>query len=237
MAMKSTAGLPSTQFQRNWTYYDPVYANRSNAYQTPLGGSRFQMPKMKLFSDNLGSKFGNGLNGILSPEFDYSMKSGLQGWGRNLGGYATAINGVMQGINAAQGLGNLKDAKTDTDDLSADIVAAAMNNPMVKYDLTPDQMQLLSQLKRGTYDSDVSLDDVNLLGALGNAGMGAVTGIAGGVPGMIVGGIGGLLNSGISDLGNAQSRKNAELEALYAALTESNQNYNNMRKQRMMANF
>lgn len=194
-------------------------------------------PRVKIFSDNLGSKFGAGVENLLTPEFDYNLDSGIQGWGQNLGGYANIANAAAHGINAIQGLGNLSDTKTETDDLSADIVTAAMNNPMVKYDLTTDQQELLSQLKRGTYDSNVGLDDINVLGALGDVGMGVLTGAAGGIPGMIIGGVGGLVNSGIGDLTNAQSRKNAELQALYAALQESNRNYGEMRRQRYMSRF
>lgn len=190
-----------------------------------------------LFANGLKSKFKSGASALLNPEFDYNLKSGVQGWGKNLGGYLNLANLAMQVINTAQGLDSLSDAQSESDDLVADIVASAMNNPMVNYDLTADQRKLLSQLRRGTYSSDIGLDDVNLLGALGDAGMGVLTGVSGGIPGMVIGGVGGLLNSGIGDLGNAQARQNAELEALYAALQESNQNYNNMRKQRMMASF
>lgn len=237
MVNKRNSRPPSTQFQTNWTYYDPAYANRFNTYSQPHAKKGGFMSNVKMFSDDLGNRVKSGLGNLMSPEFDYNLQSGVQGWGQNLGGYANIANVALQGINAAQGLGNLSDAKTETDDLTADIVASAMNNPMVDYDLTADQKQLLSQLRRGTYDSDVGLGDVDLLGALGDVGMGVLTGAAGGVPGMIIGGVGGLVNSGIGDLSNAQARKNAELQALYEALQESNQNYGNMRRQRMMANF
>jgi hypothetical protein len=173
----------------------------------------------------------------MSPKFNYNLESGLQGWGKNLGGVINIANVVGQGINAAQGLKNNADIANETEDLTSSIVASAMNNPMVNYDLSADQKQLLSQLQRGTYDNTTDLSDIDLLGALGNGAMGALSGIGGGIPGIIIGGIGGAINSGIKDIGNAQNRKNAELQALYAALQESNRNYGDMRRQRYMSRF
>jgi hypothetical protein len=173
----------------------------------------------------------------MNPQFDWNKSSGLQGWGKNLGGYMNIANTAIQGIDAAQGLGNIADAQQSGNDLQSDILVEAMNNPMLRYDLSSDQRRLLNKLKNGSYSNEVGLDDVNLLGALGNAGMGVLTGAGGGIPGMIIGGLGGLLNSGIDDIASAQDRNNAELQALYDALQASSQNYNNMRRQRMMASF
>lgn len=190
-----------------------------------------------LFAPGFTDKLKAGAGGLMNPQFDWDKSSGLKGWGKDLGGYMNIANTAIQGLNAAQGLGNIADAQRSGTDLQSDILVEAMNNPTASYDLSADQQRLLDKLRNGSYDSEIGLDDVNLLGALGNAGMGALTGAGGGIPGMVIGGIGGLLNSGIGDIAAAQDRSNAELQALYAALQESNQNYRNMRRQRMMANF
>lgn len=190
-----------------------------------------------LFAPGFTEKLKAGAGGLMNPQFDWNKSSGLQGWGKDLGGYMNIANTAIQGLNAAQGLGNIADAQRSGTDLQSDILVEAMNNPTASYDLSADQQRLLDKLRNGSYDSEIGLDDVNLLGALGNAGMGALTGAGGGIPGMIIGGLGGLINSGIGDIASAQNRSNAELQALYTALQESNQNYRNMRKQRMMANF
>lgn len=190
-----------------------------------------------LFAPGFTEKLKTGAGGLMSPQFDWNKSSGLQGWGKDLGGYMNIANTAIQGLNAAQGLGDIADAQRSGGDLQSDILVEAMNNPMASYDLSSDQQRLLDKLRNGSYNSEIGLDDVNLLGALGNAGMGALTGAGGGIPGMIIGGLGGLINSGIGDIASAQNRSNAELQALYTALQESNQNYRNMRRQRMMANF
>lgn len=190
-----------------------------------------------LFAPGLSAKLKGTVGNIANPQFDYSKATGISGWGHNIGGILTAANAIGQGINFAGALGDMSDAASQTNDLTADIVAGAMNNPMLTYDLTADQQQLLNELKRGSYNSSVDLSDVDMLGALGKGLTGALMGLPGGVSGAIVGGLGGLLNAGADSMASAQSRKNAELEALYAALQESNQNYSNLRKQRMLAGF
>lgn len=194
--------------------------------------------KGRFFSPGLGAKIKSGASAIANPQFNWTKQSGIQGWGKNLGGYATTANAVLQGIDAAQGLKNLGDTRDTTEDLISDIIASSANNPMVTYDLSADQMRLLNELKRNSYSNELGLDDVDILGAIGSGATNAITGLlSGGVPGAVVGGIGGLVNSGVDDLNSAQARKNAELEALYAALQESNRNYMDMRKQRYLATF
>lgn len=194
--------------------------------------------KGRFFSPGFGAKIKSGASALANPQFNWTKQSGIQGWGKNLGGYATTANAILQGLDAAQGLKELGDTKESTEDLISDIIAGSANNPMVTYDLSADQLRLLNQLKRGTYGEDLGLDDVNIWGALGSGATGAFTGLlSGGIPGAVVGGIGGAVNSGIDDFNSAQARKNAELEALYAALQESNRNYMDMRKQRYLATF
>lgn len=187
------------------------------------------------FSKNgkLGGLFGN----LTNPQFDLNDKYQLQGWGKNIGKGVTIANALYQGYNAAQGLKDLSDLRDQGDDIVADAITASYDNPMLQYDLTSDQMDLLRQLRRGTYDDDVGLEDVDLLGTLGSALGGGITGFVtgGGIPGAIVGAIGGGANSVIDDLGRARNSSNAEIDALLQAIEASNQQQNAMKKQRMYA--
>lgn len=170
------------------------------------------------------------------PQFDYKLNTGLQGWGKNLGGYATAINGGIQGVRALKGIHDLSEARSSSGDLQSDIINASYNSPMLAYDLNKDQIDLLNQLKRGSYSGDrVNIDDIDPLGVLGDTAMGALTGLPGGWIGALVGGIGGLANSVIGDLGNAQNQSNAELEALYQAVLDSERQYKDIKKQQAYA--
>ena len=166
------------------------------------------------------------------PTLRYDKKRGIQYGSNNFGKTLNALNFAGQAMSAAQGLGSLSDTTRDTDDLASDIIVAAQNAPTLAYDLSPDQLRLLRQLQRGAYDTDSSLSDVDGAGAFGNAIKGALMGIGGGQYGMLIGGLGGLINSGISDMQSGAERRNAELEALYAALTESQRNYNNVLRDR-----
>jgi hypothetical protein len=94
---------------------------------------------------------------------------------------------------------------------------------------------MLREVRSGSYDNSTDLSDIDLLGVLGDTGMGVLTGIGGGVPGMIIGGLGGLANSVIGDLGSAKDRSNAELEALYNAVLASEQQHNALKRQRAYA--
>lgn len=193
-----------------------------------------------------------GLGGIISnvgnPQFDYNWKptkgadgkwsgSGIQGWGKNLGGVYNVANLGMQGLNAIQGMQELSDSRDSMDDVISDIILGAGNSPTIMYDLNASQRDLLRELQRGDYDTTVNTDDINLLGALGDTAMGALSGLPGGLPGVIIGGVGGLTNSVIGDLNAGSDRRAAELEALYQAVLESEQYHNNMRKQRAYASL
>ena len=184
-----------------------------------------------------GGKFGGMFNTLTNPQFDLNDQYQLQGWGKNIGKWSTIGNGIYQGINAAQGLGDLADARDAGQDLVSDIVTASYDNPMLSYDLSSEQMDLLRQLRRGTYDDSVGIEDVDLAGTLGGALKGGLTGFltGGGIPGAIVGAVGGGANAVIDDLGQARNINNAELEALLQALESSRQQQNAMKKQRMYA--
>ena len=181
------------------------------------------------------------LGGLFSklahPNFSYNWKSGLQGYGKNLGKVATGATAAIQGIKALQGISDLSDAKSASEDLASDIVTASYNNPMLQYDLDPEQLSMLRDLRRGTYDNSVGISDVSLLGVLGDVLKGGLYGAGGGIPGMIAGAIGGGVNSVIGDLGQARENSNAELEALYQSILESEQGVNNIKKQKALANF
>lgn len=225
------------------TKYRIANANAS-ASTASTASAASAAPKGKLFKkggffskDGAGKSLSGWFGKATSPEFDYNSKTGLQGWGHDLGGWITAANAIGQGYQAIQNIDAISDARDASDRIMSDIVSASYASPTIQYDLSPDQLNLLRELRQGAYDSGADLSDIDLLGALSGAGMGVLTGIGGGIPGMVVGGIGGLINSGLGDLNNAQNINNSELEALYQAVQESAQQHNAARKQRAYANL
>lgn len=191
----------------------------------------------KFFAPGTSQQFSSFMNTAANPQFSWNRTSGIQGWGKNLGKGFNVANTLYQGYNAAKGLQDWSEAKDMTSETISDLIAASYNDPMIQYNLNADQMDLLRQLRRGTYDSDASLDDVDLLGVLGGAVKGGVMGLAGGVPGAIIGAIGGGGNALISDLNQAQDLTNSELDALYQAVLESEAQYNTIKKQRAYTNL
>lgn len=185
-----------------------------------------------------GGGLGDALSGLANPQLDYDLDNfGLEAYGKNVGKYLTIGNALYQGFNAAQGLQDLSDAGDLSEDTIADILTSAANSPTIQYDLSADQLNTLRELKSGSYDDSVGLDDIDLLGMLGDAGMGALMGLGGGIPGIVIGALGGAVNSGIGDLNQAQGQSNAELEALYQAVLDSERQYNQLRKQRAYASL
>lgn len=196
--------------------------------------------------DKASGGFSEFMSNVTNPQFDYAWKTkadpatgqkftGVQGWGKNLGGMYNIANAGIQGVKAAQGLQDISDTRGNMEDLISDIRIGAGNSPTIMYDLNANQRDLLRELQRGDYDTTVNGDDIDLLGALGDTAMGALAGLPGGLPGAIIGGVGGLANSVIGDLNAGSDRRTAELEALYQAVLESEQYHNNMRKQRAYA--
>lgn len=159
----------------------------------------------------------------------WNKSSGIQPY--NLGKASTALGAAYNVYGVGKGLSNLSKAKDTTGDLKADIIAASHNNPMLQYDLDPEQLQLLRQLRRGSYDDS---PDTDLSGILGGAVQGGLYGLAGGIPGVVIGAIGGGANAAVNGRASAQEDVNDELEALYASIMSSEQEYNNLRKQRML---
>jgi len=155
--------------------------------------------------------------------------AGLTIAGHNLGGLATAGAGIYQGIKGLQNLSNLNSANTEKSDILNQIRASVASNPMISSYLSSDQQKLLNQIKRGKFDTNNIENDNAFLDSLKGAGMGALTGLAGGLPGMIVGGIGGGLNGAMQSQANAQQGQNSQLEALYQALADAEDNYRSMR--------
>ena len=184
------------------------------------------------FAPGANAKFSSFANKATNPQFSWSKASGLKGWGKNLGTGFNVANALYQGYNAVEGLSSLSDAQDTTSDIVSDIVTASYSNPMLVYDLNTDQRNMLRQLRRGTYGTEAGYDDIDWLGVLGDAVKGGFMGIGGGIPGMIAGAVGGGGNAIIDDLNQAQGMTNSELEALYQAIMESEQSYNDLKKQR-----
>lgn len=193
--------------------------------------------KNKFFAPGTGGRFGNFINNLSSPQFNWSSSSGLQGWGKNLGGYARFGTAALHGYNAIKGMEKMSDLRDTSDDISSDIVSASYNNPMLHYDLTSDQMKLLRDLRNDRYDGEVGFNDINKTDVLTEALKGGAMGIVGGLPGMVLGAVGSGANAVINGMNEAQSDKIDELEALYQAIMESEQQYNALKKQRAYANL
>lgn len=192
-------------------------------------------------SGTLSNLFGN----LTNPQFDYNWTPvkgangknsvGVQGWGKNIGGMYNIGNTAIQGMKFLKGAQGVSDTRDSIEDRMSDAVLSAGNSPTIWYDLNADQRDLLRKLQRDDYGNTSDISDVDLLGVLGDAGMGMLSGIPGGLPGVIIGGIGGAANSVMGDLQGAADRDAAELEALYQAILESEQYHNQMRKQRAYA--
>lgn len=207
----------------------PQSQGLSGLWSTLSGGGQLLSPALK-------QRFPKFTKNLMNPQFDYNFKTGVTGWGKNLGGVATGVTGAVQGIKAIKGINDLSDARDSSGDLQTDIINAAYGSPMLAYDLDQSQLALLNQLRRGNYNGDdISLDNIDPLGVLGDTAVGALSGLAGGLPGVIVGGVGGLANSIIGDLGNAQNQSNAELESLYQAVLDSERQYKDIKKQQAYA--
>jgi hypothetical protein len=150
----------------------------------------------------------------------------------NIGKMSNIGSGIGQGIQAIGNLKNISDTSSNISDLRGDILTQYSSNPLANYYLTPDQKQMIRQIKRGTYDDGGSSGILKgigsgLLGTVANAGIGYLTG---GIPGAIIGGVGGLVNSGMQGYNQAQQSKASELEALYQALNEANMQYQSMKR-------
>lgn len=163
--------------------------------------------------------------------FGWSLDDGLTAFKHNLKPWGIGVPAAFQAFDAIKNFENLDDNTAATEDLLADIRAAAANNRMLYYDLSPDQLALLRNVSAGNYDNEWDLSDLSISSMLGGGLTGALTGIAGGLPGMVVNGLAGVFNAGLEDISQGVAADNAELEALYQAIVASNQEYNDTRKQ------
>lgn len=150
----------------------------------------------------------------------------------NIGKMSNIGAGIGQGIQAVGNLKNMSDIKTDIEDIRGDILTQYASNPLANYYLTPDQKQMIRQIKRDGYDDGGSSGILKGIGSglpstLLSAGAGFLTG---GIPGAIIGGVGGLVNSGMQGYNQELSNKNSELEALYQALADANMQYQSMKR-------
>ena len=153
------------------------------------------------------------------------------GWGGKYAKGANTLAAIGQGVQAVGGLAqNVKQGRI-VDDLESQILAAYGNNPLANSMLNSEQLAQIRRLKNGYSNNDASFNDV--LGGIGQdlpsilmgTAMGAATG---GVPGALISGVGGLVNSGIKGFGQGQSKQTSELEGLYNALLNAEQQYKGM---------
>lgn len=203
-------------------------SSRNNYYRKPTQVSQYDNP-------NLSGMFvpgGTGLKGAFGKYWNKS--SGIQPY--NLGKASTALGVGYNLYNIGSGLNKLSDSRSDGSDIASDIVTASYNNPMLQYDLDPEQLKMLRQLRRDSYATEADTGDIDWSDTIGGALKGGIYGLAGGIPGVILGALGGGANAAIDSMNEAQGVTNDELEALYAAIMQSEQEYNALRKQRMIQN-
>lgn len=219
------------------TYIDPVSGMQSTIYPPDIVYNADEIidPVRKSSKRGAGlgnffGKAGNTLHGLKNG-FGWSKNAGAKAFGKNLGNYATGANALMQGFNAVGNLGDVSDAQAETNSLLTDILRSSASNPLASSMLTSDQISMLNKIKRGTYDTEAGFGDVDLMGLLSSAGQGALTGgLMGGIPGALVGGIGGALNSNLERQAQDQGLINSQLEGLYQALIDAEQQYKAMRR-------
>lgn len=173
----------------------------------------------------------NNLKGWLGNNFGWDKTSGLKVLGKNLGKTANIGSGIMYGLDAIGGMSDLSKTQSDTDSLISDILRSSASNPLLNSYLTSDQISMLNKIKRGSYDSEASFGDIDLMGLLSSAGSGALSGgLMGGIPGAIIGAIGGGLTSNIERQNKDQALINSELEGLLQSLTDAESQYKMMKR-------
>lgn len=211
----SKAMIPSV----DWVYgADTPNSEFSNGAVNSEGGLKGLFNKAKSFM--------NGKN------IKYDKNTGVSIAGKNLGRYVPWGVGIYNGIGTLQNMDNISSGISDSNAYITDILQSASANPIASSYLTGDQQMLLNRIRNGSYDNTVDLADAtsNLGNIIMGAGKGALTGIAGGVPGLIVGAASGVLKSGSENASNAQAVKNAELAGLYQALSDAEAQYRAMKR-------
>lgn len=174
---------------------------------------------------------GTKLKGWLGNNLAWDKSKGLTVLGKDLGKSANKLSALMYAAQAVNNASNISNSRSDADELVSDILRSSTSNPMASDLLTSEQLAMLNKLKRGSYGTEASLTDFDLMGLLGGAGKGAISGgVFGGVPGAIIGAIGGGVNSHLENTTQNQDRINAELEGLLQALTDAESQYQAMRR-------
>lgn len=179
---------------------------------------------------------GSGASGGLGA-LSIDPKTGVSLGGKNVGKW---MGGIGIGMNAVGALGELDKMSKEgarTGDLSNDVINASLASPMATYNLTPDQLKLLGDVRAGRVKNDVDAGDFDMSGMLSGALSGGLTGMTGGIPMAITGALVGGAKGGMTGLTQAKARKNAELEALYQALNQSNADYRARMQSRIDSRF
>lgn len=209
----------------------------AGAGNTGAGGLKGAFAGWKDKASNFGAKAAN----YIDPNaYSWGKKSGLTftnpstGKVTSLGKWGNIASGIMQGVDAAKGISDYQNIKTDNQDLMSDIQVAAMGNPLLSSYLTSDQLDLLGDIQGGRYDASNAGADTFLSGAVGGIGQAVpaalIGGLTGGIPGAIIGGVGSLVNSGIDSLSSEAGQNTAELQALYQALQDAEMQYKSMKR-------
>lgn len=153
------------------------------------------------------------------------------------GKFANIGSGVTQGIQGLQNLSNLGRSTSDYNDLQGDILAAYSSNPLASSYLSPDQMRMIRQIRRGNLPENTTATQGafnEIVGNLGNTLTSTGIGLAtGGIPGALIGGIGSLVNSGLSGANKAKQSNISQLDALYQSLVDAQAQYNAMKRPNM----
>ena len=221
--------------------YDPFSANRTMGsdeyFDSRLGGGSgsYAIDAAQMANDirTPGNKISNFYNSKIAPNFGWSKGSGIKAFGKNIGKWGNIAGGALQGVEALGNLQDLNESQSTTDDLIGEILNNANANPLVSSYLTPSQLSLLRQVKRGDKSPETDFDDFipddmsDFGDILKDAGLGLAVG---GIPGALIGGIGGAVNSGLSGATEDQAQQNAELEMLLQALEDANMQYQSMKR-------
>lgn len=189
---------------------------------TSIGGTPKNAHPIKSFWSN-----------SVKPNFGWNLKDGAKVFGKNIGKAANIGSGIMYGVQALGNMNALNKSRDSADDLIDQILISANNNPIANSYLTSEQKSMLNKARRGDLDTETSIDDFipdDLLGNIGDIGLGVLMGLPGGLPGMIIGGAGSAINAGLEDSMQEQQSQVAELEALLQALQDAELQYQSMKR-------
>lgn len=219
--------------------YNSLSASSPNNYTTT---SDITVMPAKMYTKQANPKTPSKKGELLKKVFDdfnlakmWNKKQGVTPLG--IGKFANIGSGITQGIQGIQNLSNLGQSTSDYNDLQGDILAAYSSNPLASSYLSPDQMRMIRQIRRGNLPENTTATQgafneiINNLGnTLTSAGIGLATG---GIPGALIGSIGGLVNSGLSGANKAKQSNISQLDALYQSLVDAQAQYNAMKRPNM----